>query len=103
MSPTEPLRLSPSEATRKIRLILQEGTIDYSGHCWLERMPERNVSTLDVEHVLAEGEVIREAEWDSDRWNWKYRVEGTDIERNEITAITVIFEQDFSVLVVTVF
>jgi len=103
MSPTKPPRLSPLEATRKIRLILQEGTIDYSAHCWLERMPERNVSTLDVEHVLAEGEVIREAEWDSDRWNWKYRVEGTDIESDELTAITVIFEHDFSVLVVTVF
>jgi len=103
MSPTKPPRLSPLEATRKIRLILQEGTIDYSGHCWLERMPERNVSTLDVEHVLAEGQVIREAEWDSDCFNWKYRVEGTDIEGDELTAITVIFEQDFSVLVVTIF
>jgi Domain of unknown function (DUF4258) len=103
MSPTKPRRLSPLEATRKIRLILQEGTIDYSGHCWFERMRERNVSTLDVEHVLAEGQVIREAEWDSDCCNWKYRVEGTDIEGDELTAITVIFEQDFSVLVVTVF
>ena len=103
MSPTKPPRLSPLEATRKIRLILQEGTIDYSGHCWLERMAERNVSTLDVEHVLAGGQVIREAEWDSDGFNWKYRVEGTDIEGDELTAITVIFEQDFSVLVVTVF
>ena len=66
-------------------------------------MPERNVTTLDVEHVLGKGQVIREAEWDSDRCNWKYRVEGTDIEGDELTAITVIFEQDFSLLVVTVF
>ena len=103
MSPTKPPRLSPREATRKIRLILEDGTIDYSGHCWCVRMPERNVSTLDVEHVLSEGQVIREPEWDVDYWNWKYRVEGTDIEGDELTAITVIFEQDFSVLVVTVF
>ena len=66
-------------------------------------MLERNVSTLDVEHVLREGRVIREPEWDVDYWNWKYRVEGTDIEGDELTAIAVIFEQDFSVLVVTVF
>ena len=58
---------------------------------------------LDVEHVLREGQVIREPEWDVDCWNWKYHVEGTDIEGDELTAITVIFEQDFSVLVVTVF
>jgi len=103
MSPAKPPRLSPLEATRKIRLIVEEGTTDYSGHCWHERMPERNVSTLDVEHVLGRGRVIREAEWDSDYWNWKYRVEGTDIEGDDLIAITVIFEQDFSLLVVTVF
>ena len=103
MSTTRPPRLSPHEATRKIRLILEEGTIDYSGHCWRDRMPARNVSTLDVEHVLGGGQVIREAEWDSDCCNWKYRVEGTDIEGDELTAISVIFEQDLSILVVTVF
>lgn len=103
MSLIKPPRLSPPEATRKIRLILEEGTIDYSAHCWRERMPERNVSTLDVEHVLGEGRVNREAEWDSDCCNWKYRVEGTDIEGDELTAISVIFEQDLSILIVTVF
>lgn len=30
-------------------------------------------------------------------------MEGTDIEGDELTAITVIFEQDLSLLVVTVF
>jgi hypothetical protein len=65
-------------------------------------MPERSVTTLDVEHLLGKGQVIREAEWDSDCCNWRYRVEGTDIEGDELTAITVIFEQNFSLLVVTV-
>ena len=50
-----------------------------------------------------EGQVIRDAEWDSDFSNWKYRVEGTDIDGEELTAITVIFDEDFSLLVVTVF
>jgi|SRR6185503_8854315 len=103
MSQTESPRLSPPEATRKIRLILEEGTVDFSTHCWHVRMPQRNVSTLDVEHVLREGRVIREAEWDLNYGDWKYRVEGTDIEGDELTAITVIFEQDLSLLVVTVF
>lgn len=56
-----------------------------------------------MEQVLGKGQVIRNAEWDSDFCNWKYRVEGTDIDGEELTAITVIFEQDFSLLVVTVF
>jgi hypothetical protein len=66
-------------------------------------MPQRSVSTLDVEHVLGKGQVIREGEWDSDYCNWKYRVEGADLEGDDLTAVTVIFEQDFSILVVTVF
>ena len=103
MSLTRPPRLSPPEATRRIRSILEEGTIDYSAHCWRKRMPERSVTTLDVEHLLRKGQVIREAEWDSDCCNWRYRVEGTDIEGDELTAITVIVEQNFSLLVVTVF
>jgi uncharacterized protein DUF4258 len=102
-SSAEPPRLSPAEATRKIRLILADGIVDYSAHCWHKRMPERNVSPLDIEHVLKEGHVIRAAEWDSNYQDWKYRVEGTDIEGDELTAITVIFEEDFSLLVVTVF
>ena len=57
-----------------------EGAVDFSFHCWHERMPERNVSTVDVEHVLGRGHVIREAEWDSSYEHWKYRVEGTDVE-----------------------
>ena len=57
----------------------------------------------DVENVLREGHVIQKAQWDSNYSNWKYRVEGTDIEGDELTAIAVIFESDFSVLVVTVF
>jgi len=100
---TEPPRLSPSEATWTIRLILEEGTIDYSSHCWTVRMPERNVSTLDVEHLLRQGQVIQKAQWDSGYGNWKYRVEGTDIEGDELTAIAVIFQKDFSVMIVTVF
>lgn len=44
MPRTESSRLSPLEATMKIRLILKEGTVDYSSHCWHERMPERNIN-----------------------------------------------------------
>ena len=47
MSPSEPPRLSPPEATKRIRRILEEGTVDYSGHCWHERMPQRLLPSFD--------------------------------------------------------
>jgi len=103
MADTQPPKLSPAEATRKIRLILDEGTVDYSFHCLHQRMPERGVDTLDVEHLLGQGQVVREAEWSDEYNNWKYKMEGADIEGDELAAITVIVDEDFSVFVITVF
>jgi hypothetical protein len=102
MEKAVPCRFSPAEAQRKIQLILEEGIVDFSTHC-RRRMRERGVDDLDVVHVLRRGQIIREAEWDSEHSNWKYRVEGTDTEGDELTAITVIFEADLSLLNVTVF
>src|SRR5258708_32815348 len=102
MADTQPPKLSPAEAKRKIQLILEEGTVDFSGHC-RRRMRERGANDLDIVHVLEEGQIIREAEWDSDYENWKYRVEGADVEGEEITVISVIFEVDLSLLNITVF
>ena len=102
MEKCRPPRLSPTEAKRKIHLIFVEGIVDISNHC-RRRMRERGVDDLDVAHVLREGRIIREAEWDSEHEDWKYRIEGVDIEGDELTAITVIFEADLSLLTVTVF
>ena len=102
MEKSRPPRLSPAEAKRKIQLILEEGIVDFTTHC-RRRMRERGADDLDVVHVLRNGQIIREAEWDSEHNNWKYRVEGTDIEGDELITITVIFEADLSLLNVTVF
>ena len=102
MEKSRPPRLSRAEAKRKIQLILVEGIVDISNHC-RHRMRERGVDDLDVAHVLREGQIIREAEWDPEHEEWKYRIEGTDVEGEELTAITVIFEADLSLLTVTVF
>jgi len=66
-------------------------------------MPRRNVSTPDIVNVLATGEIIREAEWDEDYNNWKYTVQGVDEEGEELRAVTVFFDADLVLLIVTVF
>jgi hypothetical protein len=78
-----PCRFSPAEALRKIQLILEEGIVDFTTHC-RRRMRERGANDLDVVHVLRNGQIRRESEWDSDHNNWKYRVQGTDIEGDEL-------------------
>jgi hypothetical protein len=95
--------LSPNEAKRKILLILDEGIFELSLHCRRDSMPKRNVSTQDVLNALKTGQIIKEPEWDGEYENWKYRVEGVDIEGDDLIAITVIFDSNLSLLVVTVF
>jgi|RhiMetdeSRZDD1v2_1073273.scaffolds.fasta_scaffold248528_4 uncharacterized protein DUF4258 len=102
MQQCPPPRLSPAEAQRKIQLVLEDGTVDFTNHC-RRRMRERGVDDLDIAHLLKNGQIIREAEWDCDYQNWKYRVEGTDIEGVDLVSILVIFEVDLSLLNLTVF
>jgi len=57
----------------------------------------------DVEHVLAKGEIFREPEWDRKHGDWKYVVEGTDLEGEKLRAVTVFFDVNMTLYVVTVF
>lgn len=100
---TEKPPLTPVEATTKIKLILDQGDIKFSRHCRLESMPNRNVDNEDIIIVLENGQVIEQAEWDSLHLTWKYKVEGLDLRGEELRVITVIFDINFSLLVITVF
>ena len=97
------LKLTPDEAKRKITLFLDEGTVEPSFHCRQESMRKRNVSMPDVVKALETGEVIKEPEWDDNFQNWKYRVEGVDTEGDELTAVTIIFDVNMTLFIVTVF
>jgi hypothetical protein len=95
-----PPRLSPENAKEKILLKLNQGKLEISLHCRYESMPKRNINDADILNVLESGEIKRAPEWSEEHQNWKYRVEGFDIEEDEMTAITVILE---NILVVTAF
>jgi len=66
-------------------------------------MPKRKVTTLDVVSTLQTGQIIRDPEWDENYQNWKYRVEGVDMETDELTVITVIFAAGLTLYIITVF
>ncbi len=80
----------------------EEGFFEPSFHC-RESMRKRKVSDLDVVKALETGEVFREPEWDDTRQNWKYRVEGVDTEGDELIAVTIIFDVNMTLFIVTVF
>ena len=100
---TLPTALSLNDAKRLIEAILDQGTVVFTYHCRHESMPKRGVSAQDVLHVLERGQIVKAAEWDVQHRNWKYRVDGMDVDGDDLTAVTVIIQTDFTVRVLTVF
>ena len=97
-------KFSPGEAIRKIRQILRDGNTIFSRHLLDDITSGRHgVSHQDVIYVLQTGEIISPPEWDEIHLNWKYTVEGTDLDEEELRAITIIIEERFSIFVVTAF
>ena len=71
----------PQQALVLIRKILNEGgyIAPSKQHARKDRMPERDVDMQDLEILFLEnGNILREAVWDRDHRNFKYRVEGKD-------------------------
>lgn len=100
-----PSAFTPDEAIRKIRQILREGDTIFSQHLLKDIQSGRHgVSHQDVLHVLRSGEIISPPEWSDDHRNWKYKVEGTDLEEEEeLRAITIIIEERFMIFIVTAY
>ena len=98
-----PPKLTAAEVKRKLLVILEEGSVIYSWHCHEESMVARNVSAQDVEDLLENGHPSEDAEWSEKDGNWKYKIEGIDIEGDELSAIFVIFDSILTVRVITVF
>ncbi len=96
-------RLNPEEAKRKIDLFLEQGQVVPSGHCRRVSMPKRHVTLPDIINVLQTGAVVRDPEWSEDHGDWKYVVEGTDLDEDELRAVTVFFDDNLILLIVTVY
>jgi hypothetical protein len=99
----EATKLSADEAKRKIALFLKTGRLRPTRHCLRDSMPSRNVTTQDVLHVLETGEIIRNPQWDKDHGEWKYIVEGVDLDGEDLRAVTVFFDANLTLIIVTVF
>jgi hypothetical protein len=93
----------PHIAIAKIRSILPTGRLVITHHC-REQMRERNVDDLDVRKVLEEtGAINSQPEWDDEHQKWKYKVDGHDIEGEELSLIVNIVEEKWLVVTITVF
>lgn len=82
-------KLSPQEATSKIREIVRFGETILTSHIRM-RMKQRGYNAEDLDLIFSEGEVIKIPEWSSEYDEWKYTVEGNDIEGEKASVIVAI-------------
>ncbi len=95
-----PQPLSSESAKEEILLKLAEGKLYLTDHCKYESMPKRKIFTPDIIIALEIGEIKRKPDWDVEYQNWKYRVEGFDVENDDLIIITVILD---NLIIVTAF
>lgn len=99
-----PEPLASDEAKRRIVLTLRDGETVFSRHVHEDVASGRHgTSYPDILHVLQHGEILRKPVWDEAHENWKYKVEGADLEDEELRVITIIIEEQFRIFIVTAY
>ena len=85
----DPLReLDSKQALLLVREIIDLGGVRYGRHV-TGRMSGRSFTIRDVLYILRNGKVVQK-EFDADRQNWKYTIQGEDLEGVKGSAVTAI-------------
>lgn len=93
--------LSSFDAKQAIRNLLVNGCVVPTQHC-RKRMALRDVSMQDIEYVLMSGAITEQPRWNESHQNYVYKVEGFDLESDELKVLSVIIDTEATVLIVTV-
>lgn len=94
-------KLSPERAQELARELWEEGWPRFVGHA-REQMESRSISDRDTDNAMMGGTITREPEWDEHHKEWRYRVDGFDIDGEKL-GVAIAFEQSPRLVIVTVF
>ena len=75
--------MGKAEALKKVKLILRTGNVIFTGHA-RQRMKQRGFDAQDVEHVLKNGAIYKEAEPHPGTGKWNYNIEGKALDGNDL-------------------
>lgn len=64
-----PEPLSPAEASRRAKHILEHGTLRYTRHA-LEQMQQDHLTPHDIERALRG--LVEPAEWENQQWRYRF-------------------------------
>ena len=93
--------LSRAEAVDLVRHCLSAGRVIPGKH-FREELANEGLDILDAHHVLRTGNIFQEPEPDIRSGDWKYRMEGTDLEGKPL-AVVFCFKDESTGFLITVF
>ena len=93
--------LSRAEATDLVRNCLSAGRV-ISGKHFREELANEGLDIFDAYNVLRMGIILHEPEPDIRSGDWKYRIEGTDLEGKPL-AVVFCFKDEATGFLITVF
>jgi hypothetical protein len=88
------------DAHKIIRHIIEHGNVIFTPHAKVE-MKNGNFTSQDIIEILENGKITNK-KFDDKRGNWKYRIDGKDIDGIDGAVITAIIS-DSEQIIVTVF
>ena len=94
-------RLSRTEAADLVRKCLSAGRVIPGKH-FREELANEGLDILDAHHVLRTGSIFQEPEPDIRSGDWKYKMDGTDLE-GESLAVVFCFRDAATGFLITVF
>jgi len=94
-------RLSRAEAAELIRDCLSAGRVIPGKH-FRDELANEGLDILDAHYVLKTGNIFQEPEPDIRSGDWKYRIEGTDLEGKPL-AVVFCFKDESTGFLITVF
>jgi len=84
--------LSPPEAKKLIRRILEKGSVGFSKPHALDELAKDGYGTVDATNCLRAG-IVEQGEWENGRWRYRVRT-------NRLLAV-IQFEDEDELLVIT--
>jgi hypothetical protein len=94
-------RLSRTEAVDLVRHCLSSGRVIPGKH-FREELANEGLDILDAHYVLRTGNIFQEPEPDIRSGDWKFRMEGTDLEGKPL-AVVFCFKDEATGFLITVF
>lgn len=98
-----PAALSEDELRVRVQRIVLHGTVRESWHSRNDRR-YRTISMDDIQHMLrSEWKLRGKPEWDDEFRNWKYKLDGKDLDDDELTLVIAVRDELVEILVITKF